>query len=152
MDILPEILNKVLTLEGKWEAKAHMQMGDKSYNFKYFMNFRKIADGNGLYMEENAEIPGVMRLDGGNIIGYDPFDGKLHWFSVDNLGTTHDHIAELVEENHIQLIHESEREGKKFRENIDIKWISDKEVFIKLVATLNDNVEYILEGTFIRKS
>ncbi|MEM0482367.1 MAG: hypothetical protein QXM16_05730, partial [Nitrososphaerota archaeon] len=69
-----------------------------------------------------------MKLNGGNIIGHHPFDGKLHWFSVDNLDTTHVHMAELVDENHIRLMRESEREGKKFRECIDIKWMSYKEV------------------------
>jgi hypothetical protein len=50
----PEILKRVLTLEGKWEAKASMQIGGKSYSFRYFMHYRKTADGNGLYMDESA--------------------------------------------------------------------------------------------------
>lgn len=48
--------------------------------------------GSGLYMDESATMSDLGKLDGGNIIGYDPYDKKLHWFSVDNFGTTHDHI------------------------------------------------------------
>jgi hypothetical protein len=148
----PEILKRVLSLEGKWEAKGYMQMGGKSYSFRYFMHYRKTADGNGLYMDENATIPGVGKLIGGNIIGFDPFEQKLHWFSVDNLGTTHDHIGELIDKNHLRLIHESQREGKTYREEIDFVWKSPKEVYVKLIGTLDGKTEEVLEGTFVRKS
>lgn len=124
----PEILKRVLSLEGNWEAKASMQMGGKSYSFRYSMRFRKMADGNGLYMDETASIPDVGKLVGGNIIGFDPYEQKLHWFSVDNLGTTHDHIGELVDKDRLRLVHESQREGKAYREEIDFVWKSAKEV------------------------
>lgn len=148
----PEILKKVLLLEGKWEAKASMRLGETSYAFPYFMHFRRTADGNGLYMDENATIPDVGTLRGANIIGFDPYEQKLHWFSVDNFGTTHDHVGELVEKDHLRLIHESLREGKTFREEIDVVWHTPEEVHVKLIGTLDGHTEEILEGTFTRKS
>lgn len=148
----PEILKRVLSLEGKWEGKATMQMGGKTYNFQYFMHYRKTADDNGLYMDEHATIPDVGRLIGGNIIGFDPYEQKLHWFSVDNFGTTHDHIGELIDKDHLRLIHESQREGKTYREEIDFEWKSPKQLHAKLIGTLNGQIEEILEGTLVRKS
>jgi hypothetical protein len=148
----PEILKRVLTLEGKWEAKASMQMGGKSYNFEYTMHFRKTADGNGLYMDEKATIPEIGKLVGGNVIGFDPYGQKLHWFSVDNFGTTHGHIGELVDKDHVRLLHESQRDGKPYREVIDFQWKSSKEIYVRLLGTLDGQTEEVLEGTFIRKS
>jgi hypothetical protein len=148
----PEILKRVLTLEGKWEAKVSMQIGGRSYSFRYFMHYRKTADGNGLYMDESATIPDVGKLIGGNIIGYDPYDKKLHWFSVDNFGTTHDHIGQLVDNDHLRLVHESQREGKIYKEEIDFLWKSPKQLHVKLVGTLDGQIEETLEGTFVRKS
>lgn len=150
--VMPEILKAALRLEGKWEANASGQLGGKTHAFKYNMHFRKTASGSGLLMYETANIPDVGKLDGTNLIGYDPYDGKLHWFSVDNLGTTHDHTGELLSNDHIRLIHESSREGKPYREQIDIEWISADRVKIKLVGTLGGNVEEVLEGTFVRRS
>lgn len=116
------------------------------------MHYRKTADGNGLYMDEHATIPDVGRLIGGNIIGFDPYEQKLHWFSVDNFGTTHDHIGELIDKDHLRLIHESQREGKTYREEIDFEWKSPKQLHAKLIGTLNGQIEEILEGTLVRKS
>lgn len=148
----PEILKRVLSLEGKWEGKATMQIGGKTYHFQYFMHFRKMADGNGLYMDEHATIPDVGKLFVGNIIGFDPFEQKLHWFSADNFGTTHDHIGKLIDKNHLRLVHESQREGKTYREEIDFVWKSPKEIYAKLIGTLDGQTEEILEGTLVRKS
>lgn len=86
--VTPEILETALRLEGKWGADASLQVGGKTYAFKYNMDFRKTAGGSGLLMYETANIPGIGKLEGTGVIGYDPYDGKLHWFSVDNLGTT----------------------------------------------------------------
>lgn len=150
--VTPEILKAALRLEGKWEANASLQVGGKTYAFKYSMDFRKTASGSGLFMYEAANIPGIGKLDGANLIGYDPYDGKLHWFSVDNLGTTHDHTGQLLSKDHIRLIHESSREGKPYREQVDFEFISANRVKAKLVATLGGNVEEVLEGTFVRRS
>lgn len=150
--VTPEILKTALRLEGKWEANTSAQIGGKAYAFKYNMHFRKTASGSGLLMYETANIPDIGKLDGSNLIGYDPYDGKLHWFSVDNLGTTHDHTGELLNKDHLRLVHESSREGKPYREQIDVEWISADRVKMKLVTTLGGNVEEVLEGTFVRRS
>jgi hypothetical protein len=147
---MPDILKQVMKMDGKWQAKASLTMEGKTSSFLYTINFRKVAAGQGLYMEESAEIPGVGKLQGANVIGFDPNEGKLHWFSVDNLGTTHDHIGELVGKEHLRLVHESQREGKKFREVTDFVWLAPEKIQVKLQATVGDEVVEVLEGTFAR--
>lgn len=88
------------------------------------MHFRKTASGRGLFMDETSEIPDIGKLNGTNLIGHDPSEDKLHRFSGDNLGTTHDHRGELLSEGHIRPIHESIRKGMPYREQIDSGLIS----------------------------
>jgi hypothetical protein len=147
---MPDVLRKALSLEGEWEADATLNLGGQVLNFKYRMSYRRLNHTPSLYMQEEGEIPGIGTLIGVNLIGYDPYGEKLHWFTVDNFGTTHDHICELLAEDHMQLIHASEKEGKRFREITDLFWRSADEVAARLVATLGGEVEEELEGTFVR--
>jgi len=146
----PEILKTAMKLEGKWQANATLAMGDQKHSFAYTMDFRKTADGSGLTMDEHAEVAALGVLRGANLIGFDPYEGRLHWFSVDNFGTTHDHTGQLVAPAHLRLTHESEREGKPFREVIDFVWRAADRIDARLVATLGGEVVETLEGTFIR--
>src|SRR4051812_1228365 len=89
-------LKWLLHLKGYWEAPdATLQTGGKKYTFNYTADFKNIADSNGLTMNEWGDVPGVGKLKGANLIGIDPNDGKVHRYSVDNMGTTHEHIGEF---------------------------------------------------------
>lgn len=150
-DETPQILKQVFSLEGNWESNATLKMGADIFNFIYNFQFKKLFNGQGLMLEERGEIPGVGKLEAANIIGFNPYDEKLHWFTVDNMGTTHDHIGELVTPTHLKLSHKSEKEEKEFIESIDIKWVNDNEFRAELVATLGGEIEEELTGTFHRK-
>ena len=146
----PEILKTAMKLEGRWQANARLSLGDQNHSFVYTLHFRKTAAGNALSMDEHAEVQGVGELFGSNLIGFDPYESRLHWFSVDNFGTTHDHVGQLVGPGHLRLTHESQREGKPFREQIDFVWRAADEINARLVATLGGQVVETLEGKFIR--
>jgi hypothetical protein len=146
----PEILKTAMKLEGRWRANARLALGEQTHAFVYTLHFRKTAGGNALTMDEHAEVKEVGELFGANLIGFDPYENRLHWFSVDNFGTTHDHIGQLIAPGHLRLTHESRREGKPFREEIDFVWRTADEVNARLVATLGGDVVETLEGKFVR--
>jgi hypothetical protein len=146
----PEIVMTAMKLEGSWRADATLALGEQTHSFVYTLNFRKTAGGSGLIMDEHAEVKDLGLLRGSNLIGFDPHDGRLHWFSVDNFGTTHDHIGELVGPGHLRLIHQSQREGKPFREEIDFVWRAADRIDARLVATLGGETVETLEGRFKR--
>lgn len=148
---MPEILKCAMRFEGKWESNVTMLMDGKTSKFKYAVKCRKIADGQGLYMDEDANIPGMGRLIGSDLIGYDPFEGKLHLYSVDNQGTTHDHIGELISPDHLRIVHESMRDGKPFKEVLDFEWKSSKSMGFALEATLDGKSFQSITGVFSRK-
>jgi len=143
----PEILKTAMRLEGRWQANAKLSMGDQTHSFVYTLHFRKTAGGAALSMDEHADVAEIGKLFGSNLIGFDPYENRLHWFSVDNFGTTHDHIGQLVGPSHLRLTHQSQREGKPFHEFV---WRAANEISAKLVATLGGQVVETLEGKFTR--
>jgi hypothetical protein len=44
-------------------------------------------------MNEWADVPDTGKTDGKNLIGYDPVGKRLLWYTVNNMGTTHEHIV-----------------------------------------------------------
>lgn len=149
---MPEVMKLIYRFDGTWfSPTAEMKMGRKTYKFAYTVAFRKISDGAGMFMEEKGDIPGLGNLRGSNLIGFDPFEGKVHWFSVDNLGTTHDHIAEAIDKNHLRLTHTSSREGKTYKEVIDLTFKSSDRVEFSQVATLDGKPDSEISGSFKKK-
>ena len=147
----PNPMQAFLDLKGHWEGKVDLNLGGTQFNVTYLLDFEKASDNNAVVMYEKCTIPGVGTLNGSNLIGYDPYDGKYHWFSVDNFGTTHDHIGSFSDPAHFYMEHQSVREGSVFLEKIWIDWINANSVKIKLIATTNGVVEQTLEGVFKRK-
>jgi hypothetical protein len=145
----PAALEFLLGLEGKWQATATMKSREKSSTFQYFSDFRRTADGHGLVMDESAELPDMGKMQGTNLIGYAPFDGNIHWFSVDNMGTAHDHVGKMVDKDHFRMVHHSTREGKEYHEDIDVIRKGPKEVSLKVVSTLDGKVQETVEGVFV---
>lgn len=147
----PSSLQKLFNLEGSWVAQATLEAEGKKLHFPYYMDYKKTANGSGLTMTERAAIPGIAKLEGTNLIGFDPNDEKIHWYSVDNLGTTHEHIGDFTSDNHFYMEHNGTRDGKNYVEKIDMEWRDKNTVWIKLVGLLDGAVVEKLEGTFKRK-
>lgn len=145
---------KMLTqLEGYWEAQAAtMQMADKKYTFAYYADFKTTADNNGLTMNEWCTIPEMGKLNGANLIGVDPNDGKVHWFSVDNMGTTHEHVGEFADSRHFTMVHRDMREGKEYVETVVLEFTGPDKMNLNIEATLDGKREQLVTGMFQRKT
>ena len=141
-----------LDLKGNWIARVDFTFGESLVSATYQMDFERASDNSGVVMFEKTTIPGIGTLMGSNLIGYDPFDGKYHWFSVDNFGTTHDHTGLFSDATHFYMEHNSAREGKAFHEKIWIDWLDEHTLKLKLIASTDGTVEQIAEGIFKRKN
>jgi hypothetical protein len=144
-------VQQILRWEGHWEGLATLHVNDKTYKSMYYADFKKTADNNGLYMNERVNIPGVGKLIGANLIGFNPNDGKIHWFSVDNMGTAHEHIGQFTNDNDFYMEHSSMQQGKQYIEKINVNITGLNTIWAKLVATLDGNVQQAFEVTFTRK-
>jgi len=130
-------LEEFKRLEGKWEGPATFTGEGKTHQFTYYADFRRTADGSGLYMDEWFNAPGLGVMKGSNLIGYNANDGKIHWFTVDNFGTTHDHLGTWKSAGHFFMQAREVQGGKKFVENIDMTLTGVDTIDLLITATLD---------------
>ena len=129
-------LENLFRLEGNWSGEATLILDGNTFNFIYYADFKKNDEGSGMYMEEWFSHPDLGSLKGYNLIGYNARDEKIHWFSVDNFGTCHDHLGFWKTNDHFYMETTEKHQGKKFEEKIDIVFINENEISLHLVATI----------------
>lgn len=107
-------------LEGTWHGDMTFKADGKESKMDYKVKCWPIPGGAGYYMDEYSSSPVVGDSKGGNLVGYDPYSKKIYWYSVDNTGTCHSHVAKWIDDNHLNMYHSSMRDGKKYEEKLDI--------------------------------
>lgn len=144
-------LKMLLQLKGNWETNAAtMKTEGKEYQFAYYADFKTTSDNNGIVMHEWATIPGMGKLDGTNLAGINMYDGKVHWFSVDNMGTTHEHIGEFTNSKHFSMTYKGPQEGKAYVETLTMDFTDTNTLQLKQVGTLDGKEAVLITGTFHR--
>jgi hypothetical protein len=147
---VPKALADILKFEGSWQGPATMTLEGKTYSFIYFADFKKTANGSGLTMDESFTIPELGSLVGANLIGYNSNDGNIHWFSVDNFGTTHEHIGNWISPGHFAMQVTEMQKGKKMVEKIDLVMKGNDQMDFSLVTSLDGAVFEKGNATFQR--
>jgi hypothetical protein len=136
---------------GRWEAVASLTMEGKTYKGPYWVDCKMTADGNGIYADEGFSNPEMGTMKGSNLAGFDPIDSKIKWFSVDNMGTAHEHTGDWKSPDHLYIEYYGIHDGKKYVEAIDFVFKNDKELDFKLVSTLDGVETERGEGIFHKK-
>ena len=151
MPELPVAIQNLKKFVGDWQAKVSLTMGDKKYTVDYIVSCKETANGSGLYMDEWFTDPILGTMKGNDLVGYDPFDNKIKWFSVDNMGSTNEHVGKWKSTDHLYLEYDGVRNGKKFVDIIDFYFKGNDELEFKGVSTLNDKEIQKGEGVFHKK-
>ncbi len=146
-------LKMLLQLKGFWEAKtAIIKIGDKENTIPYYADFKTTADNSGLLMNEWATIPGAGKLNGTNLVGVNPFDGKVHWFSVDNMGTAHEHIGAFSDASHFSMVYKGMQDDKEYKETITMELASQDKLKLNIIALLDGKEIETVSAIFQRKT
>jgi hypothetical protein len=149
---IDQSITKFSKYMGAWHANANLTSEGKTYVIDYTVTIRPIGDGHGVSMEEVAKSKEVGDYYCTNLVGYDPFAKKLHWYSVDNTGTAHDHFCFWKSPDHFALSHNSVRDGKKYNESIDMVFKGENSMKVNFTVKLDGVVTQKSEGTFERIS
>jgi hypothetical protein len=145
-------LKLLLQFDGLWETDgAVMKTAGKEYTFAYYADFKTASDQNAIVMHEWANIPGIGKLDGNNLAGVSAADGKIHWYSVDNMGTAHEHVGEFSDATHYSMTHKSMQEGKEFVETLEMEFEKPDVLSLKQTVTLGGEETMVITGTFHHK-
>ena len=145
---MPEAVINLNKFNGSWEAKVTSVMGDKTYQFDYNVKCMPIAGGNGAYWEENGTHPALGEMHSSDLFGYDRADGKLHCYTVDNTGTTRDHICEWKSPDHLVLMYTNNEKGKQISEKMDLNFTGDDLLDFTMISTLDCTTQWSGSGTF----
>jgi hypothetical protein len=146
----PEIVKKVMTLEGTWEGNLAQKMGDQVSSLTDKISFQSTAGGHGLLVTESMETPDHKQYAGTHLIGYDPVSKQLHWFLIDNMGGCVDNLGQLIGPNHLRLTSESTTEGKTTRGVVNLKWQNQDWIKFDFILTVNGQVRENTQGDFKR--
>ena len=136
--------------KGQWTGDATVTVGENPFSVVYHLQFKNSASGSALTMDEWFNSTDLGDFRGANLIGFNPVDGLIHWFSVDNMGTTHDHAGSWINPTHFRMQHQSDQGGQQYIEVIDCRFIAPNKLEVKLTATLNGQVVQTVEGTLQR--
>ena len=146
----PPALERLIRLEGDWTGDARAVLDGKAYTLTYHADFRRTKDGSGVRMTEWFDSAELGAFRGENLIGYDPFTKRIRWFSVDNQGTTHEHVGSWTSESRFEMEHRGARDGKKYVERLAIEIQGPDTMAVHLVGTLGGKKTAELSGTFRR--
>jgi hypothetical protein len=134
---------------GSWTGKnVSIETGGQKIHTEYHADFKAAADGTGIMMHEWFTAEGMGQYIGENIVGYDPNTGLIHWYSIDNTGTCHDHYGYWINNKHLFVQHQGVVDGKMYVEQLDMEFISATEMHITVTGMLNGTVTEKIDGTF----
>ena len=148
----PEILQKILSWKGDWEANITSKTGDKVTKSVDHISWSVTSDGNAALGKEWMDIPGQGKMSATHLVGYNAEDNRLHWFTVDNMGESEDQIAEMTGNNHIRISYDGKRGGKPTQSIVDLELKDKDTVEFNLVFMADGTTERTMMGTFKRKS
>jgi hypothetical protein len=148
----PDILQKIMNWEGDWQANLTMKMGGKTSTSMDYISFSKASDGSAVSAKEWMDSPQGGKVYITHLVGYNPEDKKLHWFSVDNMGGCGEAIGTMPADNHIRLVGNSKQDGKPMKQTIDLTLKDNNTVEFNVVVTVDGKTVRSGMGTFTRKS
>jgi len=148
----PEILQKIMSWKGDWEANITSKMGDKVTNFVYHINWSVASDGNAVLGKEWMDVPGMGKMSATHLVGYNMDDNRVHWFTVDNMGGSMDQMTEMTGDNKMRISYSGKRGGKSTQTTADLVLKNNNTVEFNLVAMTDGKTDRTMMGTFMRKS
>jgi len=116
------------------------------------MNFRRTADGYGYNMDEAFSDSSLGDLRGANLIGYGKDDKKIHWYCVDNMGTTYERVGQWVDSDNLTFTYAIKKGDKKYDEVITYTFKGNDLFSYKQAAYMNGKEVRKVTGRFTRRT
>jgi hypothetical protein len=137
-------------LVGIWQGKGTLSQGDQSPAMLTLrFNCKKAASGWAVTCDlraKNAE----MTMTEVDLMGVDPNTDKGHWYAVDNLGDTHDHIVEWPDAKTMQAHYAWTQDGKLTEENVVFHLMSDRSMEFRSVVSQDSKTISLFSGKLKR--
>jgi hypothetical protein len=91
---LPKEIQPMYCLVGEWKSQNAVAVLDgKKHKVDFTVSCAPTSGGMGLLCSTKFDIEGLGHIEETDLFGYDPGQNRYHWFSVTQMGETHDHVA-----------------------------------------------------------
>jgi hypothetical protein len=125
-DAPPAQAKELARFVGTWNGKGKLTMDGKTADVTFTWKCQQGAGGFGVRCDLQMKgIPGMATYDEMDIMGYDPGDGLVHWYSVTSAGETHDHKGSF-DGNSFQATFSGPNGGNLYSECNTFKFESDR--------------------------
>ena len=149
---MPAGQKNLMQFIGKWKSTdIKMTMGDKTYNGEFDIECVPVNNNTGIRANEkftNNELGTMLAED---LLGYDPNLQQVHMYTIDNMGTTHDHVGYWIDDHHLFLEYQGVVDGKMFVEQLDMVIANANTMNFKLTAMLNGLTVQKAVGTYVKQ-
>lgn len=146
-----EAQKNIMQFVGNWKLEnARMTVGGQKLTGVYTFNCSAVCDNTGILAHEKFVTNETGTMIGENLLGYDPNTGLIHLYSIDNMGTTHDHYGYWINKNHLFVQYQGIVDGKIYLEQINMTFTSPDKLELKLVGMMNGKAYSMFDGTFTK--
>jgi hypothetical protein len=119
---LPREITLLHRLVGEWTTRTGtVNMGGKQGKLDIKVSCALTPNKVGVLCQSRITIEGLGTIEGTDLFGYDPGSKTYHWFCVNGMGETHDHVAKPpgAKDKGFTWVHEGlDKDGKSSREVI----------------------------------
>ena len=148
---IPEAQKNLMQFVGKWTCKnPTLNIAGKNYDGEYSFDCEAVNMNTGIIAHEKFSNE-TLNLIGENLIGYDPNLQQVHLYSIDNLGTAHDHYGYWIDDRHLFVQYQGVVEGKMYVEQINMIFKDPNTFALNLTGMLNGEIFEKAEGTFMKQ-
>lgn len=134
---------------GKWTGTVVITDDKKqSTTLTTFMEWTSIADGKGISGVETLEDAKLGKMSFYYLMGYDPYEKKLHFYAVNSGDICHDHNCTWKSADHCYIEHNSLRNGKAFKETVDLVFKDKNTIEFTETDYLDKKVTETDKGTY----
>ena len=146
---MPAAQKNLMQFVGKWKSTdIKMTMGGKTYGGEFTFDCEAVNMNTGILAHEHFFNDELGHMMGTDLVGYDPNLQQIHIYTIDNLGTNHDHVGYWIDDHHLFVQYQGVLEGKVYLEQIDMVFTDAKTFKLKLNAMLNGEQYQHAEGTY----
>ena len=134
---------------GQWRGTGSLQMGENTAPVTSTFSCEVAKGGVAVACTHEAQIEGVGPLVENALLGLDPTDGQLHWYNINTMGETHDHVGRWSSDHSIDWSFEGTAEGHPMVESITMDLGPDTMTF-RSETKVGGQTAALFEGTLQR--
>jgi hypothetical protein len=150
---LPKEVQNMYCLVGSWQGNLTLGMGAEKAKLSASIDCSPTSNGFAIQCKARMTgLPGGAVAEETDLFGWDPGANKYHWFSVTNMGETHDHVADVSAGDTVKWLYKGTMEGKPFEEALSMKFGKNStSMVLRSTSKSAGKVVSTLDGTLHKK-